>query len=331
MSDPRRILDRDDDRARDLDSNAALKRSMLRAARREAPPPAAQQELLAALGLGDSAVSATPPAARPKADRAREWWVRPPLFSAVLQGGDAIRRRFGAGALVSAAVHAAVLTLVILGATRAPGSRPDEPKVMVQLTAPAPAPAPPGLTPAPLGDPSPVHEKDALTAPPERGDRLSAREIEGIRAGDPSARASSRDEAVDRAGSSPRRPLAPDAQVKLDPAPVSNVSTGATSSSQLPSSEVLAFGEGMSRPRLIEGPEPLYPRAAREARVEGTLLARCVITTEGVLRDCQIIKSLPFLDQPVLEALAQRRYAPVMFQGRAVNVEYVIPLRFELP
>ena len=68
-----------------------------------------------------------------------------------------------------------------------------------------------------------------------------------------------------------------------------------------------------------------------EAKVKGTLLAKCVITTEGTLRSCRILKSLPFLDEPVLAALGWRRYAPVMFQGRPVNVEYVISLRFELP
>jgi protein TonB len=78
------------------------------------------------------------------------------------------------------------------------------------------------------------------------------------------------------------------------------------------------------------GPTPGYTREAREARVEGTVLVKCVITTSGALRDCHVIKSLPFLEQTVLEALAQQRYTPVTFQGRPVDVEYVIPFRFKL-
>jgi protein TonB len=57
---------------------------------------------------------------------------------------------------------------------------------------------------------------------------------------------------------------------------------------------------------------------------------RCVITTTGTLQGCRVLQSLPYLEQPVLEALAHRRYTPVLFPGRPVNVAYVIPLRFEL-
>ncbi len=159
---------------------------------------------------------------------------------------------------------------------------------------------------------------------------MAARAIEGSRAGNPAVRVSSPDELFPGADSPvPRRASRrrPGSRVIPDRAPARPPSAEAL----LPSSEILPFGEGMSLPRLLEAPEPSYPREAREARVEGTLLAKCVITTEGALQRCRIIKSLPFLDEPVLTALAQRRYAPVMFQGRAVNVEYVITLRFELP
>jgi periplasmic protein TonB len=324
MNDPTRILDGDEDRS----PGAALKRSMLRVARRQASPPAAQQQVLAALGLGDSAVSARPPSPRPQRESTSEWWVRPPLFSSVLRGESVPRRRFGAGAIGSVVVHAAAFALVVLGASRPPEPRPEEPRAMVQLTAKATVPLPPGPATAPLGEPSPVRDPEAIMAPPEPGDRLAAREIEGSRAGNPAARASSRDEAV--SGADSRSPQPPEARIAG--APDHLVKPGpAVAVAPLPSSEVLAFGEGMSLPRLISGPEPVYPREAREAKVEGTLLAKCVITTEGALRSCRIIKSLPFLDEPVLSALAHRRYDPVMFQGRPVNVEYVISLRFELP
>ena len=323
MSDPRRILDESTDR----DPRAALKRSMLRAARQEVSPTQAQQDLLAALGLGDSAVSARPPPMTPRRERAVEQWAPPPLFSSVLRGEKLDPRRYGAGAFASMMAHAAVFALALQGMSSATAPRPEEPRAMVQLSARPAAPLPPGMATAPLGEPSPVRDPEAIMAPPERGDRVAARGIEGSRAGNPSVRVSSPDELV--AGADSRSPAAratPEARI-AGPSDVSPTGVAGP----LPSSEVLPFGEGMNLPRLLEGPEPVYPREAREARVEGTLLAKCVITTEGTLRSCRIIKSLPFLDEPVLTALAHRRYAPVMFQGRPVNVEYVISLRFELP
>lgn len=326
MSDPTRILEETEDRG----AGAALKRSMLRAARQEASPPAAQQELMAALGLGESAVSASPPAASPKPERAVERWRKPPLFSSVRYGESTNPRRFGAGALASAMAHAALFALAVYGLSGAPAKGPEEPRAMVQLTAKPAAPLPPGVATAPQGEPLPVRDPEALMAPKEREDRVAAREIEGSRAGNPAVRVSSRDEDVSGADSrSPVTRVTP--EVRRAEAPDLAAASPVAAAAALPSSEILAFGEGMSLPRLIEGPEPVYPRAAREARVEGTLLAKCVITTEGALRSCKIIKSLPFLDEPVIEALARRRYAPVMFQGSPVNVEYVISLRFELP
>jgi protein TonB len=328
MSEPRRILDEHESKGEA--PSAALRRSMLRAARNEASPKAAQPDLLAALGLDDGAVSARPAPARPRRERAVEPWAKPSLFSSVLRGETLDPRRYGAGALFSAMAHAAVFALALQGMSRATAPRPEEPQAMVQLSARPIAQLPPGVATAPLGEPSPVRDPAAIMAPPERGDRVAAREIEGNRAGSPSVRVSSPDELA--AGADSRSPVAgstPEVQIAglSGVAPTAPVGVAAP----LPSSEILPFGDGMNLPRLIEGPEPVYPRAAREARVEGTLLAKCVITTEGLLRSCRIMKSLPFLDEPVLTALAGRRYAPVMFQGRPVNVEYVISLRFELP
>jgi protein TonB len=326
MSEPRRILDE----STSGDPAAALRRSMLRAARNEASPATAQADLLAALGLGEDAVSARPAPARPHRERAVEQWAPPTLFSSVLRGETLDPRRYGAGALFSALAHAAVFALALQGMSRVNAPRAEEPRAMVQLSARPTAQLPPGVATAPLGEPSPVRDPAAIIAPPGRGDRVAAREIEGNRAGNPAVRVSSPDELAAGADS---RSLAARATPQVQIAGPSGVAPTAPAdiAAPLPSSEVLPFGDGMNLPRLIEGPEPVYPRAAREARVEGTLLAKCVITTEGTLRGCTIIKSLPFLDEPVLTALARRRYAPVMFQGRAVNVEYVISLRFELP
>ncbi len=88
----------------------------------------------------------------------------------------------------------------------------------------------------------------------------------------------------------------------------------------------------MNRPTQVAGPtQPPYTREALVARVEGTLIARCVITTTGAVRNCRIIKGLPHLDQAVLQALQQRRYTPVLYNGQPVNVEYTFPFRFKMP
>ncbi|HEU4536884.1 MAG TPA: energy transducer TonB, partial [Polyangiaceae bacterium] len=91
------------------------------------------------------------------------------------------------------------------------------------------------------------------------------------------------------------------------------------------------FGEGMTQPRRIAGADPAYPREALQARVEGKVIAKCVIATDGTLRNCAIIKGLPYMDQAVLQALATQRYTPVLFQGRPTAVSYNFKFSFTLP
>lgn len=95
--------------------------------------------------------------------------------------------------------------------------------------------------------------------------------------------------------------------------------------------EVLPFRDGMTRPRLLSKVDPSYSREARDANVEGLILTKCVITTRGLLERCRVVKGIPLMDRAVLSALTKWRYSPVIYQGRAVAVEYVIPVRLVLP
>jgi tRNA A-37 threonylcarbamoyl transferase component Bud32 len=90
---------------------------------------------------------------------------------------------------------------------------------------------------------------------------------------------------------------------------------------------VLPFGPEMTRPTLLSGSDLVTPREALVAGVSGTVIAKCTITTEGTLRNCRIIKGLPYLDKPMLDMLATRRYSPVLYQGKPVSVEYVFNLK----
>ena len=94
---------------------------------------------------------------------------------------------------------------------------------------------------------------------------------------------------------------------------------------------MLVFGEGMTRPQLISGREIVYTREAREAHVEGTLIARCTITREGEIRDCRTIKPVPLMTDAVVDALQTRLYTPVTFQGEPVAVTYVFNVRLRMP
>jgi len=253
------------------------------------------------------------------------------MFDSSLSVTSPFRRSLGAGAMFSAATHAAVIAVALYAAGHASQIKTEAPEVVFRMAAaPAPPPPPPlgGASQArteprkkpvhvnpdtyvPVTAAKPVKEPEPAPEAPEAGEPGGeiggepGGEIGGTKGGLIGGTIGGTGTAI-----SPAPPAPP------PPPP--------------PSNQVLPFGEGMNRPQLLAGPEPVFPREALEARVEGTLLAKCVITPEGALTGCRIIKSLPFLDQPVLAALAQRRYTPVSFQGRPVAVEYVIPFKFKL-
>jgi protein TonB len=92
---------------------------------------------------------------------------------------------------------------------------------------------------------------------------------------------------------------------------------------------VLPFMDGMKRPSLVKQTEIEWTREARNANVTSLFLLKCVIQTDGSLERCKVVKGSPLMDQQVLAAVSKWRYTPVIYQGKAVPVEYVIPIRLK--
>jgi serine/threonine-protein kinase len=89
--------------------------------------------------------------------------------------------------------------------------------------------------------------------------------------------------------------------------------------------------ESTTKATRVSGAQPGYPREAREAKVAGTVVAKCQISASGAVSGCRIIKPLPFMDQPVLAALGTWKFAPATRGGQAVAVDQVITIRIVPP
>ena len=93
----------------------------------------------------------------------------------------------------------------------------------------------------------------------------------------------------------------------------------------------IEFSDELTPPVLISGPSPEYTPMALERRVEGTMAIRCVITVDGTVHGCRVLKSLPFMDRAAIAALEQRKYKPARRAGRPVDVYYTFTITFTLP
>ncbi len=132
--------------------------------------------------------------------------------------------------------------------------------------------------------------------------------------------------------STPAAAKAPEPAVPTAPQPAPEVA-GAAEATEAggASRKPLPFSDGMSQPVLLGGNPIEYSREALAARVEGDMLVRCVITTEGRLEDCEVVKGLPHMNDVVLKALSTRIYSPVTLQSKPVAVTYLFPFKLRYP
>jgi periplasmic protein TonB len=248
------------------------------------------------------------------------------MFDAVLTGGNAPKRRFGQSFVVTVVANIALAGFVGYLSTRPAKvvKQVQEVKFVARQYAPPPPPPPP---PPPAGGakpkveqkkPKPVKKPDTFVDNKNKDDK-----------NDP-----------------PKEPETPDddGNGNADGVPggvdggVSGGTPGGTGTGPVPPAPppppptTMQYDSGGMSPITLVGgtAHPSYTREAREARVEGKVIARCVITETGMLEGCRIVKGLPHLDEAVLANLRARRYAPIMYQGRPVRVYYTIPFTFKL-
>ncbi|GHB68672.1 TonB family protein [Persicitalea jodogahamensis] len=74
-----------------------------------------------------------------------------------------------------------------------------------------------------------------------------------------------------------------------------------------------------------------YPEAAKKANVTGKVFLSFIVTTEGEIKDIQILKGIGFgADQESIRVMKEMpRWEPGMQSGKAVNVRYNLPIAFQ--
>ena len=86
----------------------------------------------------------------------------------------------------------------------------------------------------------------------------------------------------------------------------------------------------MMEGNLIYRLQPEYPALARQARVQGTVVLRAVISREGAIENLQVLSGHPLLVKSAMEAVRQWRYRPYVLNGEAVEVETQVTVNFVL-
>ena len=89
-------------------------------------------------------------------------------------------------------------------------------------------------------------------------------------------------------------------------------------------------GEGLQSGELIWKVEPVYPPAAIELRLEGTVKMYAVIGEDGSVKRVRALSGPHELIPAALEAVRQWRYSPTSLKGQSVQTTRQITVVFQL-
>ena len=80
------------------------------------------------------------------------------------------------------------------------------------------------------------------------------------------------------------------------------------------------------------GKKVKYPRIAREMGIQGVVYVGFIVDTEGKVIEPKILKSVAKpLDEEALRVITKEvKFTPGYFQGKAVPVRMVLPIRFRI-
>ncbi len=95
------------------------------------------------------------------------------------------------------------------------------------------------------------------------------------------------------------------------------------------SSEFYAFDEP---PQLIKYIPPSYPALARQAGIEGTVLLRVVVGTDGKVESASVIQSdvTPAMEKAAIAAARKFLFKPAKQRTVPVRASMAVPIRFKL-
>jgi periplasmic protein TonB len=244
------------------------------------------------------------------------------MFDLIMETGERpLRKKAFGPKVLSMAVHAVVVTLVIvIPLLRVTNTLPEMPVMMAFVTsAPdaAPPPPPPPASAAPKGTAKHVITTPAntLAAPvvapseiaPEVARVASAGVEGGIEGGvEGGVLGGIVGGLVGTVSAPPPPPPPPPAPAPRGP---------------------VRIGGQLTAPALLKRVEPVYPEMASAAQLTGLMILEATVGTDGCVESVRLLRSRhPFLDKAAVEALKQWQYTPLVLN--ATPTPFVLTVTF---
>jgi protein TonB len=97
-----------------------------------------------------------------------------------------------------------------------------------------------------------------------------------------------------------------------------------------PPPQVVRVGGTIREPRKVKDVAPVYPAIALRAGLQGVVILEATISPQGRVQDVKVLRSVPTLDEPAIEAVRQWVYTPTLVNGMPVGVILTVTVNFQL-
>jgi protein TonB len=92
-----------------------------------------------------------------------------------------------------------------------------------------------------------------------------------------------------------------------------------------------AHEEGVTMPTVLHKEDPQYTEAAKDEKVEGTVVVYIEVGPDGRAHNQHIERSLhPDLDKNAMDAISNWRFKPATKDGKAITVHATVEINFQL-
>ena len=89
-------------------------------------------------------------------------------------------------------------------------------------------------------------------------------------------------------------------------------------------------GKEISAPEVLHRVEPVYPKDAVAARVEGVVVVEATVDEQGNVIAVKVLRSIGSLDQAAIDAVSQWRYSPLRVNNQPAQFVLTVNVTFRL-
>ena len=109
-----------------------------------------------------------------------------------------------------------------------------------------------------------------------------------------------------------------------------NVASADATAAEAPAPHIPRVSSAVMAGNLLTHVNPIYPRAAKSAKMQGSVVLRAVIAKDGTVGDLQVMSGPAEFRASALDAVQQWTYKPYVLNGEPTAVETTITVNYTL-